>query len=104
MPLTNSLRNTLLACLVLLGIQFLFPQGLHAAYQPVLCEEITAPTEAEDEGAASELEQELLSYALIVERLHGAIGQKALAALVEGNADRSGLWLLPAAGVQPAAP
>ncbi len=104
MQLITRTRTTLLVCLVLLGLQLLFPPDTHAAEQRVICEELVLPSDTEEEGAAPELELGLLPRVLGVERYCASVGRIAVASLRDANADRAGLWLLAVAGFQPAAP
>lgn len=105
MQLKSSLRTTLLACLVLLGLQFLFPIALRAAAQPILFEECAEPfagPEEDHSGLDGENVVAFLSHQSC--RFGGPFVWNSGASLPRGSADRPGLYLLQVSGFQPSAP
>lgn len=100
----NTLLIRLLTCLLLLGAQPWFV-GLHAAELPIAGFELGAlPSEAEDQNEGLDGDPDPDIAAFQGWSLRAAFGQcSALVDYVPGS-DRSGLSLLPVAGLQPSAP
>lgn len=105
MQLNSTLRTTLLACLVLLGLQFLFPLALRAIAQPAVLEECTLPLPGpEDDASGTDGGKDVAVASVHGEHFCGWFDQETGSAFLQGNADRLGLWLLPVSGLQPSAP
>lgn len=105
MPVKNSLRTTLLACLVLLGLQFLFPVALSATEQRPVCEECTIPFAGfEEDGPGPDGGKDVELSSVHPDHFCWAFYQETGSAFLDGNIDRLGLWLLPVSGLQPSAP
>lgn len=102
---THSKKTALWACLVLVGLQFLFPISLKAAGQPAVLEAYgTLLGGHEDEGLETGQEDCFELYTLMSwHRDPCGIGP-AVRVHVERNSDRLGIDLLPVSGRQPSAP
>lgn len=104
-PVKSRSRTTLMACLVLLGLQFLFPIALRANETAVVLEECTFPlTGPEEEGSSLDGDSALDLSSVHAPHLCAGSGGQRGSALLHADADRLALSLLPAAGLHPSAP
>lgn len=105
MQMNSTLRTTLLACLVLLGLQFLFPLALRATEQPAVLEECNLPLAGpEDDASGLDGGKYLAVTSIHGEPFCGWVDHETGSAFLQGNTNRLGLWLLPVCGLQPSAP
>ncbi len=103
-PTKNSVVIRLLTCLLLLGVQPWFV-GLQASDLPTGIFELGAlPSEAEDQNEGPDGDADLDLAALQGFSLRSACGLGSALVADEPGFDRSGLSLLPVAGLQPSAP
>ena len=99
----NTLRTTLLACLVLLGLQLLLTVAPQSTDHRILCEEIALQSDvAQDDGNG--LDMDLTPASLGTVRSSGPQLQGSAIAYSGKDADRPGLAVLPVSGLQPSAP
>ena len=100
----NTVLVRLLTCLLLLGTQPWFV-GLHASdLQTAIIELGVVPAEAEDQNEGPDDDPEPGAAPLHGCSLRAALEQGSARAGYEHGFDRSGLSLLPLAGLQPSAP
>lgn len=99
------LRTGLLACVMLLGLQFVLPQALHAMDHMVLLEEgVVPPLVQEEEGPSLGGDEDHLTLAFGPEHLR-TVQLRQLWSIVHGaNAERPLTAFLRASGLQPSAP
>ncbi len=104
-PVKSRLRTTLMACLLLLGLQFLFPIALRANESAVVLEECTLPIAGpEEEGSTPDGDSTVELASGHAHHLCAWLGRQRGTALLHADADRLALSLLPAAGLHPSAP
>lgn len=100
----NTILIRLLTCLLVLGTQPWFVD-LRAADLPTAIFELGAlPSEVEDQNEGPDHDPDLGTAALQDWSLRSAFGLGSALVTYEPGFDRSGLSLLPVAGLQPSAP
>ncbi|QQR86499.1 MAG: hypothetical protein IPJ76_18260 [Flavobacteriales bacterium] len=99
------LRTGLLACVMLLGFQFLLPHALHAMGHVAMLEEgVVPPLVQEEEGAGAGIDEDHLTLAFGPEHLRIVQLRQAWSIVHSGNAQRPLVAFLHASGLQPSAP
>ena len=105
LPALNTLRTTLLACLVLVGLQLLLAVAPQATDHRIVCEEIALNSDvAQDDGSGLDLDADLPLSSFGTVCSSASQLQGSAAAFSDKDADRSGLTVLPVSGLQPSAP
>lgn len=96
------MKNLLLACIVMLGLQFCFPVVLRAGGNTTMAELINlgAKDAESDADASSDIDLAVQFFVALALRQQS----DAPKGLCSGADDRAGLALLPASGLHPSAP
>lgn len=99
------LRTGLLACVMLLGLQFVLPHALHAMDHMAMLEEgVVPPLVQEEEGPSLGGDEDHLTLAFGPEHLR-TVQLRQVWSIVHGaNAERPLAAFLRASGLQPSAP
>lgn len=97
------LRAGLLACVMLLGFQFVLPHALHAIGHVSMLEEgVVPPLAQEEEGFGGDEDHALIAPGF--ERLRAVKLGETWSLLHRANAERPLVAFLRASGLQPSAP
>ena len=101
----NRLRTTLLACLVLVGLQLLLAFAPQAADHRILCEEIALYSDvSQEDGCGLDQDGDLTLSSFGTVPSSGSQQQGSVSTLSGRDVDRLGLSVLPVSGLQPSAP
>lgn len=99
------LRTGLLACALLLGLQFVVPHALHAMDHVVLLEEgVVPPLVQEEEGSGPGGDEDHVTLGFGPERLRTILVWQAGTMVQRANVERPLAAFLRASGLQPSAP
>ena len=105
MKVKGSSRTMLLACLLVLGFQFLFPIALRADQAAMVLDECPIPLEApEEEISPGDGDSAIELTSAHARHLCGWFDHACGSAFIHADPDRVGLSLLPVAGLHPSAP